>query len=146
MGIKNLVRCTLDIRGQAPEPQKLPNIPFVPKPNSELSAHEERENWRLPALFLRDQYTTISPPQQHTKVAATSVTNSDGFRCKWWHDKDVIDLLIIYCPDALIVYLLLNYLNRYLPTALFNINFYLSQVKLPLVPIESLLNACDRMC
>ena len=38
-------------------------------------------------------------------------------------DKDVIDLLIIYCPDALIVYLSLNYLIRYL--TVFNINFYL---------------------
>ena len=38
-------------------------------------------------------------------------------------DKDVIDLLIIYCPDALIVYLSLNYLIRYL--TVFDINFYL---------------------
>ena len=74
------------------------------------------------ALLLRDQYT------QHNNIPATATHHSKqpqvlqiqmdfGVNCDMTHDKDVIDLLIIHSPDspdALIVYLALSYINRYL--------------------------------
>ena len=70
-----------------------------------------------------------------------------GVNCDMTHDKDVIDLLIIHSPDspdALIVYLALSYINRYL-TVYYQFLPFPSQITLDNLAytIESLLNACD---